>query len=65
MRKSNSSGDHKIEVLKNVIFLSTGIPDGTKGEVLVSDFKGHSKEIVKSLKSILKSGTCARPDNYR
>ena len=65
MRTENSSGDHTIEVLKNTIVPSIGIIHGTRGVVLVDDFKSHSKENVKAYTRILNSGTDASPDNDR
>ena len=65
MRTENSSGDHTIEVLKNAIVPGIGVIHGTRGVVLVDDFKSHSKENVKAYTKSLKSGTNASPNSAR
>ena len=54
-KTANSNGDLTIEILKEVIFPEIGIYEGNMGGVLVDDFKGHSKDIVKDFTTSFKS----------
>ena len=54
-KTANSNGDLTIEILKEVIFPEIGIYEGNMGGVLVDDFKGYSKDIVKDFTISFKS----------
>jgi hypothetical protein len=57
--KGNSNGELTIDILKKVIFPGIGIFEGKRGGVLVDDFKGHSRDIVKEYTLSFKDQTYA------
>ena len=62
---ANSNGNLTIDILKKVIFPAIGIDYGSRGGVLVDDFKGHSKDIVKDFTTSKKSGCDELPNDER
>ena len=64
-KTANSSGELTIEILREVIFPAIGIFDGKVGGVLVDDFKGHSRDIVKDYVTSFKSGNATDNDAER
>ena len=64
-KTGNSSGELTISILDNVIFPEIGINDGLRGGVLVDDFKGHSKDVVKKFVKGKLYGDESIPDKMR
>ena len=64
-KTANSKGELKTEIPLEVIFLGIGIFEGKRGGVLVDDFRGHSRYIVKEYKRSFKSGNDNVTDAHR
>ena len=64
-KPANSNGELTIEILREFISPGIGIFEGKRGGVLVDDFKGHSRDIVKEYTISFKSGNDNVPDFHR
>lgn len=54
-KTANSNGELTIEILEEVILPGIGVSEGKIGDVLVDDFRGHSRDIVNEFTMIFKS----------
>ena len=64
-KTENSNGELTIEILREVIFPGIGIFEGRRGGVLVDEFKGQSRDIVKEYTRSFKSGNDNVLDAHR
>ena len=64
-KTENSNGELTIEILREVIFPVIVTFEGKIGGVLVDDFKGHIRDILKEYTKSFKSGNDNVPDYHR
>ena len=64
-KTSNSTGEVTMDCLRDVIFPEIGVLEGERCGILVDDFKGHSKPLLKEFMTSFLSGNDRTPEQER